>query len=108
MSFAALLQDADTAVLGHLPGDEVVIYTPGAGAAVVVVGVYDAAYQKVDAGNAGVSDSAPAVFLRMEDLPSDPSDDVDARVTVDATVYRVREAQPDGQGMTLLFLQQVA
>jgi hypothetical protein len=108
MSFGTLLQAADAAVLGHLPGDEVIIYTPGVGVAVTVVGVYDAAYQKVEAGNGGVSDSAPAVFLRLEDLPSDPSDDADARVTVDGMVCRVREAKPDGRGMTLLFLQQVA
>lgn len=108
MSFADLLQNVDSEVLGHLPGDEEISYTSGAGATTDVVGIFEAAYQKIDAGHAGVSSSGPAVFFRLADLTSDPSDDTACRVTVDGTVYKVREAEPDGQGVVLLFLQQVA
>lgn len=106
MSFADLLQSVDGTTREVLGED--VVYTPGVGAAATVRGVFDAAYIQVEAGNAGVSSSSPAVFLRLSDLPSDPSDDTACRVTVAATVYKVREAEPDGQGGVLLFLQQVA
>lgn len=101
MAFPALLALADRATLQHLGG--VVRYTPGTGAAVDVRGVFDAAYVKVDAGHAGVSSSGPAVFLRLEDLPSDPEDDAPG-ITVDGVGYVVREVQKDGLGGVLLHL----
>jgi len=107
MDFAAHIQRVDAVVMGGPTGGPV-IYTPGMGAAVNVRGVFDAIYVKVDAGNTGVSGSGPAVFLRLSDLPSDPSDDVSARVTVAAVEYKVREAEPDGMGGVRLLLQVVA
>lgn len=106
MDFAALLQAADVTVRDDL-GDDVT-YRPGAGAAVTVRGVFDAPYTRVDAGNAGVSASDPAVFLRLSELSSDPSDDADARITYAAVTYKVRAAEPDGLGGVRCFLQQVA
>lgn len=103
MSFEALLASADEVARRTLGGD--VIYTPGAGAAVTVRGVYDAAYVKVDVGHAGVSSSGPAVFLRLSELPSNPSDDAAAKVTRAGVDYKVRESEPDGQGGVLLLLQ---
>lgn len=106
MSFADLLQAVDVTSRALLGED--VIYTPGVGAAVTARGIFDAAYVRVDAGNAGVSSSVPAVFLSLDDLPTDPSDDEDCRVTRLGVIYKVREAEPDGLGGVLLFLQQVA
>jgi hypothetical protein len=106
MSFAALLQSVDETTREKLGED--VVYTPGVGDAETVRGIYDAAYTRVDAGNAGASSSTPAVFLRLSDLSSDPSDDTACRVTAGGTEYKVREAEPDGQGGVLLFLQRVA
>lgn len=107
MDFTAHIQRVDASVTGGPLGGPVT-YTPGVGAAVDVRGVFDALYVKVDAGNTGVSSSGPAVFLRLSDLPSDPSDDVAARVTVAGTQYKVREAEPDGIGGVHLLLQEVA
>lgn len=106
MTFADLLQAVDETSRETLGED--VIYTPGAGGAVTVRGIFDAAYVRVDAGNAGVSSSIPAVFLGLDDLPTDPSDDEDCRITRLGVEYKVREAEPDGQDGVLLFLQQVA
>lgn len=106
MSFADLLQAVDVTSRETLGED--VIYTPGAGDAATVCGIFDAAYVRVDAGNTGVSSSVPAVFLSLDDLPTDPSDDEDCRVTRLGITYKVREAEPDGQGGVVLFLQQVA
>jgi hypothetical protein len=107
MDFTAHIARVDAKVTGGPTGGPVT-YTPGVGTAVDVRGVFDALYEKVEAGNTGVSSSGPAVFLRLSELPSDPSDDVDARVTVAATEYKVREAQPDGMGGVHLLLQVVA
>jgi len=105
MSFADLLQAVDVASRETLGED--VTYTPGAGDAVTARGIFDAAYVRVDAGNAGLSSSFPAVFLSLDDLPSDPSDDEGCRITRANVVYKVREAEPDGMGRVVLFLQQV-
>lgn len=107
MDFTAHIERVNATVIGGPTGGSVT-YTPGAGAAVAVRGVFDALYVKVDAGNTGVSSSGPAVFLTLSDLPSDPSDDLSARVTVAGTEYKVREAQPDGVGGVHLLLQEVA
>ncbi len=104
MGFSDLMAAADRAareVLG-----ETVTYAPSSGDPVEVRGIFDAAYVRVDAGQAGVSSSGPAVFLCLSDLPSDPTDD-EAVVTVGAVGYRIREAQPDGLGGVLLLLHRV-
>ncbi len=106
MDFTAHIQRVDAVVTGAPLGGPVT-YTSGVGVAVNVRGVFDALYVKVDAGNTGVSSSGPAMFLRLADLPSDPSDDVAARVTVAGTEYKIREAEPDGLGGVRLLLQVV-
>jgi hypothetical protein len=107
MDFTTYIQRVDAKVTGG-PTGGAVTYAPGVGAAVTIRGVFDALYVKVDAGNTGVSSSGPAVFLTLSDLPSDPCDDLAARVTVAGTEYKVREAQPDGMGGVHLLLQEVA
>jgi hypothetical protein len=101
MDFAAHLSAADRATVGILGGP--VLYSAAGGVAVEVRGIFDAAYVKTDAGQAGVGGSGPAVFLRLADLPGDPEDD-DPTVTVDGKAYRVREVQRDGLGGVLLLL----
>lgn len=83
-----------------------VLYAPEEGGAVTVSGIFDSAYVRVNAGEAGVSSCGPAVFLRLEDLPTDPRED-DADYTIEGATYRSIEAQPDGQGGVLVQLQKV-
>ncbi len=101
MAFADLLDVATRTVRDHLGGT--VRYQPEVGDAVNVVGVFDAAYQHVNAGEAGVESASPAVFLRLADLPADPDDD-EPTITVGGVDYRVRECQKDGQGGVVLLL----
>jgi hypothetical protein len=104
MDFTAHLAQADSAVVARLGGP--VRYTSSGFTAVDVTGIFDAAYVLVDAGQAGVSSFGPAVFLRLSDLPSDPSED-DPRIEIDGVQYQVREAKPDGLGGVLLLLHAV-
>jgi hypothetical protein len=106
VSFASFLATADRSVRGILGGP--VTYTPGTGAPVVVQGVFDAAFVHADLGEAGVSTSGPAVFLTLADLPSDPSADLAATVTVGGITYKPREVQPDGLGGVRLLLRQTS
>lgn len=87
---------------------EAVTYTPGVGSPVVVNGIFDAAYILVGSGEAGVSSSQPAVFLRLSELPTDPLNDADALViAVNAKSYRPTEIKPDGLGGVLILLHEV-
>jgi hypothetical protein len=101
VGFTALLAAADRAALQNLGGP--VRYTAGSGVTADVVGVFDSAYVKVDAGQAGVSSMGPAVFLRLADLPSDPEIDSPI-VTVESVNHVVREVQKDGLGGVLLLM----
>lgn len=108
MNFVDLLESADrsvTRILGEKSEDGAIVYTPGVGAAVSVNGIFDAAYRREEAGEAGVSTSEPAVFVRLSDLPSDPRTDTPALV-IRGITYGVREVEPDGDGGVRLFLQE--
>ena len=102
MDFSALVNVVDRSVQRHL-GDEV-LYTSGAGVSRQVRGVFDRVYQRPDMGEPGVSSSSPSVFLLLADLPTDPSDDVAATVTVAGITFEVAEAEPDGKGGVQLLL----
>ncbi len=105
MGFADLLTVGDRSVRQLLGGS--ITYTPGVGAAVVVDGIFDAAYVKVELGEPGVSSQGPAAWLTLTDLPSDPEVDEDATVTVAGVTYKPHTVQPDGQGTVLLLLHRV-
>ena len=104
MAFADLLRTVDFGVRTQLGED--VVYTPGIGTPGTVRGVFDASYHLVDLGMPGVSSYAPAVFLRLADLPSSPVTDASCGVTAGGVLYRVRECRPDGLGGVLLILHE--
>ena len=104
MAFPALLAAADRAALQILGGP--VAYSAQYQAPVVVTGIFDTAYAKVDLADVGIVSSGPAVFLMLADLPSDPETDVDPTVTVQGVSYRVREPRKDGMGGVVLMLQE--
>lgn len=105
MRFAELLAAGDRAVRQQLGGP--VTYTPSVGSPVPVTGIFDKAYVRVDAGEPGISSFGPAVFLTLADLPSDPSVDLTATVTIGGDTYLPHERQPDGLGGILLLLHLV-
>lgn len=104
MSFGDLQRTMDRAVLEHLGGP--VTYTSAEGDTVEVIGIFDRSYVRLDAGEAGVSSTGPALFVRLEDLPADPETD-NPTIMVDGTKYRVREVEPDGRGGVRLLMHVV-
>lgn len=68
-------------------------YVSGVGEVVDVEGVFDAAYQRVDLGQPGVSSIGPAAFLTLADLPSDPETDTASTVVVDGVTYSAHEVE---------------
>ncbi|QPC44002.1 hypothetical protein HW532_15675 [Kaustia mangrovi] len=68
-----------------------------------IVGVFDAQYQREDAGNPGIMSSTPMLFVRLADLPVDPEAD-QGHVVVNGVEYRVIEPEKDGQGGCRLIL----
>lgn len=105
MSFADLVAVADWNVRGHLGGS--ITYAPSVGVAVVVNGIFDASYVRVDLGQIGVASVGPAAFLRLSDLPSDPEVDKGATLVVAGVTYTPHEVQPDSMGSVLLLLHRV-
>lgn len=104
MGFAEAIALADRSALAHLGG--AVTYESSLGESVAVRGIFDEAYALVEAGQVGVSSTAPAAFLLLADLPSNPSEDSPA-ITIAGVEYEVREAKPDGLGGVLLILHEV-
>jgi hypothetical protein len=106
MDYADALASADVLVRQKLGGD--ITYTPGVGDAVTVSGIFTAPHTNVDLGEqgGGINTVSPTVFLTLSELPSDPSTDTDARVTVGGVDYRwdTNSAEPDGMGGVLLRL----
>lgn len=117
MGFAELVEAADRAAMTLL-GGELVTYTPGAGALPLllpaplglqpldVTGIFDSKFvlSKGDDTQAGVEVQVPAVFFRLDDLPTDPEVD-DPILTIRGSTYRVIERMPDGLGGIVLVVR---
>lgn len=93
----------DKAIVRDL-GDQNTTYITERGEEIQVPGIFDARHQLVDAGEAGVSSTAPAVFYRLQDLPVDPSDE-EPTVIVDGATYKTVDVKKDGLGGVWIVLQ---
>lgn len=105
--FAALVARTDRNARAILGGEEM-LYRPATGVPVPVTGIFDERYVLVDSGmdGAGVETVAPAVFLQLADLPSDPREDSPI-LTIQGRDYQVVERKPAGMGSILLVLRLV-
>lgn len=84
-----------------------ITYQPATGSPVVVSGIYDAQYVLAQGTEeAGVEVTAPAVFLRLASLPTDPEVD-NPLLTIEGLAYRVAERRAAGLGSILLVLRRV-
>lgn len=108
MSLEGLVADMDSAAISVLGESTPVTYAPASGAPVLVSGIFDNPYELAqDAGApAGVESLAPAVFLQLADLPTDPEVD-DPILTIKGVQYRVSERCPAGPGAIYLRLRKV-
>lgn len=105
MAFTDLVSSLDAAVLGTMGVPTT--YAPAAtGQPIPVTGVFNAAYVRADAGEAGVSTAEPMVFYRLEDLPVDPELDF-PEIVIDGVSYEIAEVKKDGQGGVRLCLHQM-
>lgn len=105
MGFADLLSVADQRVRQRT--GETLIYTPGVGAAVSVAGVFDLEHHVTDLGGAGVDGYAPAAFVALADLGSDPETDEAATITARGVTYSIHEVRKTA-GQVLLLLHRAA
>jgi len=106
MSFSDQIAAVGRALLGPLGGTAT--YTPSGGSPVTVSGIFDSLYLEIDAGQAGVSSSGPAIFFLLEDLPEDPESAEDgAVVAVDGVRYMITRIKKDGIGGVVLHLHRV-
>lgn len=104
MGFFDAVERADRAVLSKL-GPVNATYAPAVGDPVVVQGLFDKTYDLIVESGAdyGVEQTAPALFVRVEDLPADPDTDTPV-ITIDGQDYEVIERKPDAEraGITLI------
>jgi hypothetical protein len=109
MGFADLVMTVDRTVQGHL-GSVTVTYRSKAGVPlfVEVPGMFDANFL-LDAQNdhTGIETRGPAVFVRTEDLPTDPTDWDDPVCTIQGIDYAVVGRKPDSLGGLTLLLHRV-
>lgn len=104
MDWASHVGRLNTACLQHL--GQAVTYTPGAGAAVQVQGIFDNAHVRQSGPvKLEIADTQPSVFVRLSDLPSDPEEDLDARFTIAGNTWRASEVRRDGQGGAVCLLK---
>lgn len=85
---------------------ELTQYTVG-GVTYGVMGVFDAAYVRVQAGTPGVQSQGPAVFYQLDYLPSDPQEVEPTQILIRGVAYTVVEPKKDGQTGVLLHLHRV-
>ena len=112
MAFADLAAQTDRAALAAF--GEPVTYTPQGGPPTSVrpngdplIGIFDLQYVLAKgSAEAGVESLGPAVFLLLEDLPTNPEDD-EPTLTIGAVTYRVTERRPDGMGGIVLALRRI-
>lgn len=95
MNFRNLQARVNGSVLKHLSNSVVSIE------GVEHPGIFKRPFQVVHLGS-GIADSRPTVAMDSSSLPDDP---VSIALLVDSIGYTVAEAQPDGTGMSCLFLE---
>lgn len=107
MAFSDQVSQTDRATLAAFGVP--VTYTPAGGnpPAVPVTGIFDALFVLVKgSAQAGAEATAPAVFLLLADLPTDPEVD-DPTITIGSVTYDVVGRHPDGMGGIVLELRTV-
>ena len=82
-------------------------YTPAGGSATDLPGVFDEPFDLAmdGGGGPGIGSSLPQFQCRTSDVASDPTGDT---LVVDGVTYRIARHEPDGTGMTILFLEQTS
>lgn len=104
MGWQDLVSRLDRACLTAFKPDTAATYHPAEGDAVEIECIFDNGLTSIAVGEAGIVETGPRVFVRLEDLPTDPEVDDGPQITVDGVLYDVIETRPDGQGGAVLRL----
>lgn len=105
MDWPTLVEGLDAAVLEVLGIPS--LYTTAASVAVPLDKViFDDGHVRVQANQAGVTDTRPWLFTRLDKFPVDPEADAGS-FTHAGTDYRIVEVQRDGQGSARFILEEV-
>lgn len=103
MGFDALANAMNGACVALLGTPQV--YAPEGAPPVTVQGIFDNNYVDAKASTEhGFTITAPAVFFRLSDLPTDPRQDDPTITASNGTQYTIKSAQPDSAGGILLML----
>ena len=94
--FAALQTRLNAAVLARLAN----AYATLGGAS--VAGIYDSPYARQTAGEYGMASTQPTLTVSSADAGSTPAG---LAVVVNSLAYTVTHAEPDGSGLTRLYLE---
>ena len=90
-------------------------YTPSGGSATTIKVILDQEYVEVDGATVGVNSSQPVVYGKAKDLRNAGFDDtlafaaitdLDGNNIKDAATYKVKDVQPDNQGLVALILEE--
>lgn len=86
---------------------EPVTYTPTAGSAASIKGVFNEKYEQVDPDTrATISTDQPNLLIRLSDLAAAPAEG--DQVVIRTKTYKVFDWKPDGEGGSLLLLHEAA
>ena len=108
MGFAENVGRVDRSARQLLGGEEMLYKAGGIGPGTPVTGIFDAAYVLQSRGDdVGVCATAPAVFLQLADLPSDPQVDTAATIVRSGITYKVDHPETAGMGSVHLVLRKV-
>lgn len=76
-------------------------YTPAVGTAKPVQVIFDAPFGLTSAQGIDYQSDVPAVTIKTSDVPSVGEGDT---LTIDGVVFKVKEIQPDGTGISRIIL----
>ena len=104
MTFKSLLATDLTASFTTDEWAEDIVYTPAVGDAVTIPAIWDESYEEVDPDTgAAIQSGQPRATVRSDDL-SGIVPGPDDRITRNSETFRVVEVQPNGQGVTGIYL----
>lgn len=106
MAFEDLVELADRACIAAL-GPQSITYTSGAAVAVVINAIFDDSTVSMNSADTQTNDTGPWVFVRLDDLSSDPDQD-EPTITIGAQQYRVADVDRDNMGGARLRLHRSA
>ena len=97
-TFAARESRLNRAVFAHLSNTDATLNS------VCVTGIFDNGYNAAHLGGMGIASTQPTLTLSTADVPATPAG---MSVVVSGAGYTIAEHQPDGTGISTLYLERV-